>query len=277
MREKIREYWDERARSYSGSVGATTDDVYLRELEIFTIVTTLRELDLPKPARVLDVGCGDGYSTLKVADTFRDMQFLGIDFSEGMIKIARQRLEARPDLMNHVAFIVGDVTDVGQVCGDSVYDVALTDRCLINLNSSEVQSEAIARIAEHTRPGGFYIAIENFVEGHEKMNETRGLVGLPPIPVRWHNLYFKEDEFVRAAGCFFEDIVFKNFSSSYYFATRVIYSAMCQMRGEVPDYHHEIHQLAVRLPWFGEFSPIRMAVMRRRKSSPMSRAVAVSR
>jgi hypothetical protein len=44
----------------------------------------------------------------------------------------------------------------------------------------------------------------------------------------------------------------------------VIYAAMCQMRGETPDYHHEIHQLAVKLPWIGQFSPVRMAVMRRK-------------
>ena len=33
-----------------------------------------------------------------------------------------------------------------------------------------------------------------------------------------------------SAAPFFDEIIFKDFSSSYYFATRVIYSAMCQMR-----------------------------------------------
>ena len=71
--------------------------------------------------------------------------------------------------------------------------------------------------------------------------------------MRWHNLYFREAEFAAPAAPFFDEITFKDFSSSYYFATRVIYSGMCKMRGEEPDYEHEIHQLAVTLPWTGQF------------------------
>ena len=264
MKEKIKEYWDERAKQYSGISAATTNDVYLRELEISTIIQTFHQIDIPKNGNVLDVGCGDGYSTLKVAQAISDFCVLGIDYSENMIKNACERLESHPELKDCVTFIVGDVTELGETCGDSVYDVILSDRCLINLDSAENQYHVIAQIAEHTKPGGYYIAIENFIEGHENMNRARRSVGAPEIPVRWHNLYFKEHEFINNVERFFEGIIFKDFSSSYYFATRVIYSAMCQMREEEPDYNHEIHQLSVNLPWIGQFSPIRMAVLRKK-------------
>src|SRR5262249_9180307 len=123
---------------------------------------------------------------------------------------------------------------------------------------------AIAQIAKHTRAGGYYVAIENFIEGQERMNEMRRAAGLPNIPINWHNLYFREGEFVSSASRFFGEIVFKDFSSTYYFATRIVYSAMCQLRGEQPDYQHDLHKVAVRLPWIGQFSPIRMVVMRRK-------------
>jgi len=260
---RLKDYWDRRAEQCLDNPAATTDDVYLRELEIETIVQTLNQITHTKNGSVLDVGCGDGYSTLKLAQAVSDLSFIGIDYSENMIKIACKRLESHPDLRTRVKFIVGDVTELGLVLGDSVYDIILSDRCLINLNSAESQSHAISQIAGHTKPGAYYIAIENFIEGHENMNKARSAVGLPEIPVRWHNLYFKEYEFIHSINRFFGDVTFKDFSSSYYFATRVIYSAMCQMRGEKPDYNHEIHQLAVRLPWIGQFSPIRMAVMRK--------------
>lgn len=264
MEEKIKEYWDERAKQYSGISAATTNDVHLRELEISTIIETFHQIDIPKNGSVLDVGCGDGYSVFKVAQAISDFCFLGIDYSENMIKNACKRLESHPELKDCVTFIVGDVTELKETCANSVYDVILSDRCLINLDSAESQYHAIAQIAEHTKPGGYYIAIENFIEGHENMNKARRSVGVPEISVRWHNLYFKEHEFIYNVERFFEDIIFKNFSSSYYFATRVIYSAMCQMRGEEPDYNHEIHQFSVNLPWIGQFSPIRMAVMRKK-------------
>ncbi len=263
MKEEIKKYWDDRAKQYLSEPAATTDDVYLRELEFITLVQTLNEIDVPADGSVLDVGCGDGYSTLSLAKEFPRFTFIGIDYSENMIETARNRLESQPQLCDRVEIATGDVTELGQVCGDSLYDVIISDRCLINLESAESQSDAIAQIAEHTRLGGYYIAVENFIEGHENMNRARVAVGLPEIPVRWHNLYFKEDEFLHHAERFFRDVVFKDFSSSYYFATRVIYSAVCLMRGEEPDYEHEIHQLSVHLPWVGHFSPIRMAVMRK--------------
>lgn len=266
MNEKIKEYWENRAKQYLIKPAATTDDVYLRELEINTLVQTLNEIAISKNARLLDVGCGDGYSTLKLAQEFPDLTFFGIDYSENMVKSACVRLESHPGLRSRIEFMVGDVNELVKVLGDSAYDITLSDRCLINLDSVESQFHALAQIAEHTKPGGYYIAIENFMEGHENMNKARSTVGLPEIPVRWHNLYFKELEFARCAESFFEGIIFKDFSSSYYFATRVIYSAMCQMRGENPDYNHEIHQLSIRLPWIGQFSPIRMAVMRRKSN-----------
>lgn len=264
MKNKIKEYWDGRARQYSDTLAATTNDIYLRKLEIFTIVETFHQVSLPKNGNVLDIGCGDGYSTLKVAQAISGFCFLGIDYSKDMIKNACGQLKSHPELNDRVTFIIGDVTELGKTCGDSVYDVILSSRCLINLDSTKNQYHAIVQIADHIKPGGYYIAIENFIEGHDNMNRARRSVGLPDIPVRWHNLYFKEHEFIHIVERFFENIIFKDFSSSYYFATRVIYSAMCQMRGEEPNYNHEIHQLSINLPWIGQFSPIRMVVLRKK-------------
>jgi ubiquinone/menaquinone biosynthesis C-methylase UbiE len=263
--EKIRQYWENRAREYVPSGAATTDDIYLRELEILTIIQTLHEINMLS-GTVLDVGCGDGYSMLAVAKALPNLSFLGVDYSEGMINLARKRLCDFHQLKARVSFIVGDVTDLGQICGDSSYDVVLSDRCLINLESAPIQAHAIHEIAKHTKEGGYYIAIENFIEGHENMNRARYSVGLREIPVRWHNLYFNEKEFIQTVQNFFNILEFKDFSSSYYFATRVIYSKMCQMKGENPDYQHEIHQLAIHLPWFGQFSPIRMVVIQKNQT-----------
>lgn len=263
MKDRIKEYWEGRAKQHKGNTAATTNDIYLRELEITTLVETLQSINLSAGSRVLDVGCGDGYSTLKIAEALPGVSFLGIDYADNMIGTALGRLESHNDLANRVAFKIGDVMVLDQACGNSIYDAVISDRCLINLDSFANQSHAIGEIARHTKSGGYYIAIENFVEGHDQMNRARHAVGLPEIAINWHNLYFKEPEFVQSARRFFENTVFKDFSSSYYFATRVIYSAMCQMHGEEPDYEHDIHKVAVRLPWMGQFSPIRMVVLRR--------------
>lgn len=265
VKEEIKDYWEARAKENASSPQATTNDVYLRKLELSTIVKTIKEVALPKNSTMLDVGCGDGYTTLHVAEALPQVRFLGVDYSENMIRTARQQVAAQPEMEGRVKFQVGDATDLQEACADETFDVVTTDRCLINLTSLESQAQAIAQIAAHTRSGGYYVAIENFVEGQDNMNTMRRAVGLPDISIRWHNLFFREADFVASAAPFFDEIAFKDFSSSYYFATRVIYSGMCQMRGEQPDYEHEIHQLAINLPWTGQFSPIRMAVLRRKR------------
>jgi SAM-dependent methyltransferase len=263
MSEKIKEFWEERAKQYAENPAATTEDVYLRELEIRTLIDVLTEIGTAKGGRVLDVGCGDGYSTVQIARGLLPKYFLGVDYSQNMIALARRRLAAEPDLAGLLEFRVADVMELDRIANTCPFDSVVSDRCLINLSSLEDQVVAIRNIAACLRPSGYWAAIENFHEGQEAMNQARAQLGLPEIPVRWHNCYFHERDFREAVGPYFDEIHFRDFSSSYYLATRVIYSSMCQMRGEAPDYRHEIHQLAVRLPWTGMFSPIRMAIMRR--------------
>ena len=265
LREKVKNYWEERARESGGSRTATTNDVYLRELEVSTLTLQLQQAKLPAGATVLDVGCGDGYTTTRIAQSLPTLRFVGADYSQNMIANAVAGLEAKEaSLRERISFRVADVLQLDKDLGETRYDAAITDRCLINLGSYEEQAKAIAQIAGRLKPGTCYFAIENFMEGQENLNSARASVDLPPIPVRWHNLFFREAEFRRAAEPFFSEVVMHEFSSSYYFATRVIYSAMCKMRGEEPDYEHEIHRLAVHLPWSGQVSPIRLAVLRKR-------------
>ena len=264
MSEKIKQYWEGRALEHKGSTAATTSDVWLRELEIRTLAKTITELGLPNGSRALDIGCGDGYSTLKIAELVPHVKFVGIDYSANMIEQAQESGRQSREAGSRVEFLVGDATKLAESAVEHAYDLVLTDRCLINLDSAEMQCRVINQIAYANRLGGYYLAVENFIETHENMNVARRAMQLPEIPVRWHNLYFREPDFVAAVEPFYEQITFKDFASSYYFATRVIYSAMCRINGEEPDYHHEINQLAINLPWVGKFSPTRMVVSQRK-------------
>uniref|UniRef100_A0A7V6DNW2 Methyltransferase domain-containing protein n=1 Tax=Desulfobacca acetoxidans TaxID=60893 RepID=A0A7V6DNW2_9BACT len=266
MKEQIKAYWEKRAEHFLADPASTTHDVYLRELEIMTIAKVLRALLGSGPAKVLDVGCGDGYATLNVARKLPEFTFAGIDYSANMIRLAKERLAGLPSLTRRLTFKVGDVLDLGAACGETIFDAVISDRCLINLADKADQEHAIKEIARHVAPGGYYLAVENFEEGQAAMNQARIAVGLPEIPVRWHNLYFSEAEFTLFAEPEFEFLEFKDFSSAYYFATRVIYTALCRKTGEEIDYRHPLHELAVELPWTGNFSPIRMAVLRRRSA-----------
>lgn len=272
MSDKIKHYWDDRAKENPETVTATTNDVYLRELEFRTFVNAITALRASEeiggdPAGAgemlaLDIGCGDGHTTINMARHFPNTSFAGVDYSESMVANANRSLEREP--ATNVTFSVADATRIAEAFPASSFDVILTDRCLINLDSAEKQYDSIRQISELLRPGGHYIGIENFVEGQERLTAARASMSLPEIPVRWHNLFFKEEEFESQVQKWFSQITFEDFSSSYYFATRVLYSAMCHERGEEPDYQHAIHRLAIDLPPTSKnFSPIRLFDLRK--------------
>jgi len=261
MDQSVKNYWEERAGQNQSSVTGTTNDVYLRELEIRTFCDTLKNLGINENGNILDVGCGDGYTTLNIASNFPVNIFTGIDYSENMIANAKKNLQKSS--CSNVNFKVADATKISEYFEPSSFDFILSDRCLINLETNINQYEAIKQISSLVKPGGYYIAIENFTEGQNNLNEARKKMGLNEIPVRWHNLFFNENEFVKNVRQWFRQVDFVEFSSAYYFATRVIYSALCKHRNVEPDYLDDIHKIAVDLPVIGQYSPIRLVILKK--------------
>ncbi len=255
---EIKQYWTERAAA--DSANATTNDVYLRVLERETLISHLRRLGCVAGSRVLDAGCGDG-ATLFALDAAFACHLVGRDFASSMIDLANARLATNPN--PRMSFAVGDVREIAGMFEEGGFDFVTTDRCLINLDSEAEQYAAIEGLARALKPGGYYLAIENFVEGNDRLNAARALYGLPAIAIRWHNKFFREADFVDRTKRWFSTVEKFDFSSSYYFATRVIYSRLCAMEGKSPDYRHPIHAESAKLPAFGDFSPIKLFVLGR--------------
>ncbi len=260
---EIKSYWNSRAEESEGNPSATTQDVYLRKLEINTLVHSIEKLRVDGKIKIADIGCGDGYSTLRVAQKVSNAEVLGIDYSTKMIDNAKGNLLNFLGLENKITFKVGDVTKIEEVVSEEKFDFVITDRCLINLTTSQAQYDSIKKIYRILKPDGFYLAIENFNEGQTELNKARAAVGLNKIKIRWHNNFFNQKEFLQQMHDIFSDIQLEEFSSAYYFATRVIYSKYCQIKNEEPDYEHEIHRLAVDLPSYGSYSPIKLAVLKK--------------
>jgi SAM-dependent methyltransferase len=100
--------------------------------------------------RILDVGCGPGWTSSFLArDGYR---VLGVDISEGMIAIARERC-ARDNV--EADFVVGDMEDFN--VGLSEFDGALFFDCLHHCTA---YPQALANSYAHLRPGGYVLLME---------------------------------------------------------------------------------------------------------------------
>lgn len=98
---------------------------------------------------ILDIGCGPGWTSLLLARAGYDV--VGVDISERMIEIARERT-----LDNTAAeFLVGDMEDLD--LGRYEFDGVLFFDCL---HHCPAYAEALKRAYAHLRPGGHILLME---------------------------------------------------------------------------------------------------------------------
>ena len=120
-----------------------------------------------------------------------------------------------------------------------------------------MQQGALKKIHSLLSNNGAYFATENFLGGQLNLNNLRGQLGLNEIPIRWHNLYYNESDYLDYANSLFKGVDIINFSSTYYYISRGVYSKYCLETGEDISYHHALHKIAVEFPTIGDFSPIK--------------------
>lgn len=256
---QIKDYWDNQARTFGSNANATTQDIYMREIEINYIIDFLSSFN--RPLKILDIGCGNGFSTIQYKKRAEWHSYTGGDYSEEMIKYAKTELENQ-SMSGEITFRAMDVLKLSEY--GNQYDIVISDRCLVNLGTSANRRTAINEIAKCINPGGYYLMIENFIEGHLEFNRLRELLELEEIQVRWHNSFFSKQELSDVIKHAFFIERSDNISSLYYLITRVVYSKLCSLENRVPDYDNLIYQVASKLPPIGDFGPICSYVLKRR-------------
>jgi SAM-dependent methyltransferase len=211
--ERIRAFWDGRAQQFGTSQRATLNETYLRHVEI----TQMRkQLLRRRPRRVLDVGCGNGYSTRLYAAALPDTQFFGVDFSPQMIELARQ------DAPGNVRFSPADVTDPATLPVGS-FDVIYTQRCIQNLPDYPTQQRAIRTLRSRLTPGGTLILNECSRDGVAQLNGLRRKLGLAAIEniEPWHNTFMIDRRLRDDFGARVRHI-----SSTYMMLTKVLHKRL---------------------------------------------------
>lgn len=257
--EKIKSYWDEQAESFGTDAKATTQDSYLRKIEINYICEYLSSFE--KRLNVLDIGCGNGYSTVEYARRVPKHNYVGGDYSEKMINNAKKNIEN--DNRGIVEFSVLDVTCLSKF--EKKYDIIISDRCLINLPGIQERKQAINEIYKSLNHKGIYLMIENFIEGNNEFNKLRSWIELPTIDIRWHNSFMSQLELEQSTKNLFDIERFENISSLYYLITRVAYSKTCELENRQPDYDNKIYEAAALLPPVGNFGPVCACILKKQE------------
>jgi ubiquinone/menaquinone biosynthesis C-methylase UbiE len=257
-KDEIQGYY--KARADRGKY-ATSPDFNLREVEIEYLSRRLAG-----GLKVLDVGCGNGYTTLSHASMF-DSSFTGVDFVPEMVKAA-EGLRGEFELKGEVSFEVGDVT--GLRFADATFDVVVSERCLLNLPSKELQWQAMREVARVLKPGGLYLMLEGTKQGLERLNDVRAECGLEPIleadpNYNWFSNKFDEEEMLKVGGEVFARLEDIQRFGMYYFISRVIHPLL--VAPDQPKYDAAINdvarQICSRIPNYEDIGHVALFVFRR--------------
>jgi ubiquinone/menaquinone biosynthesis C-methylase UbiE len=207
----------------------------------------------------VEIGCGNGITAIEIARRF-DVDLTATDFAEDMVKEALRLAEGQ-SLRGRVTFSKADVTRLEQM--PEHFDLAYTERVLINLSDWEAQRQAILTITSMLRPGGRYLMCENSQDGLDRINELRASAGLAAITPPWHNRYLRDSEIgsLSIPGVTLEEIRYH--SSTYYFLSRVVNAWLAAHEGKEPDYESSINRLALELPPIGTMGQGRVWVWRK--------------
>lgn len=100
---------------------------------------------LSPPARVLDIGCGQGRDALPLARLGHEV--VGVDLSPSGIADLRSAAEAEG------LAVTGHVADITSFVPEGTYDALLFDRTLHMLEEAP-RHAVLARLLGHLRPGG---------------------------------------------------------------------------------------------------------------------------
>jgi SAM-dependent methyltransferase len=122
---------------------------------------------LEKGAKVADVGCGHGASTIIMAQAFPNSEFVGFDYHDASIEQARQRAE-EAGVADRVRFEVASAQDFP---GDG-YDLVCVFDCLHDMGDPVGASK---HILSTLAPDGTWMIVEPFA--NDRVEENLNPVG----------------------------------------------------------------------------------------------------
>ncbi|HZQ18198.1 MAG TPA: class I SAM-dependent methyltransferase [Terriglobales bacterium] len=197
MRE-IKDHWTDWATTYGEQLKATTKTPTIKELEIDVLARAITQVIGTTQASftMLEVGCGNGLNCMALAQIFPNARIDGLDYVPEMVEAAEAG-NAKFRHSKNLRFHVGNALNLSATSElREVYDIVLTDRCLINLNTIELQKKALVSIARKIKRGGHFAMLENSLQTYEAQNECRALLGMKPRTPALYNLFIDEKEIV---------------------------------------------------------------------------------
>lgn len=231
--KEIEQFWQS-----TDSKDHTSRDPYLGALEQEYIMGRLEG----RP-NILEIGCGDGIHTVHYAG--KATRYTAVDISEFLIHEAR--IYADKVWGHNIEFLVGNVLDLTELVGNRSYDVVISQRCLINLPTWELQKKALDQIRSCLRNKGLFLLSEGFSEPLVELNNERIQNQLDPIEIVPFNKFLEKETFEKAMSTNFKTLETRDYGL-YLYLSRLIHPLIVHPRepehgSSINKHFHTVHSI----------------------------------
>lgn len=244
---EIKVHWDSLSKQHAKDLKSTTKSATIKKLEINALAKCIDKLKAQNIAigNILEIGCGNGHNIFGLSKLFPECKFTGVDYSGGMIENANL-LKNEGDFTN-TNFFTGDILKLEQNSDiNKQFDIVFTDRCIINLNTIELQLEGLRNLSGKVKTGGYLMIIENIAKTYNNQNSCREAIGLDKRTPDSYNLFIDEDKFLEFAD--------KNLNltllNTYDFASLhdlMLYVLLPKINSETSNYDHPLMDAVTEL------------------------------
>jgi ubiquinone/menaquinone biosynthesis C-methylase UbiE len=226
-----KDHWNKIAKDHKNRETVTLNDHNQRLIELDFILTHIPAYITP--IKILEVGCGNGYSTQFFTTSFAHVT--AIDQSPEMIARAKNENKS----LKTADFVEMDVRDIKYP--DNTFDIAISQRCLINLPSWKDQQRAISELHRVLKPSGVFILVEGSETGLNNLNTMRKALGINEITVSSYNVNLKNAELLLYMETLF-NVICTNTFGMYDFITRVVHPLY--VHPKEPKYNAKLNKIA---------------------------------
>jgi len=153
--------WNDSARQY---------DSYEKKWHFYGTVADamISQLLIKEDSRVLELACGTGACTLKIAKIARTGKVVALDFSEGMLSVARENAAAAK--ASNIVFVHGDAGEISRILAGQKFDFAVCNSAFWHFPEPEKVLTGLRMLL--TEPGEFAVSLPSWVEGSIEVREA---------------------------------------------------------------------------------------------------------
>lgn len=147
LSETSRERWERNAANWDDTMGEASNDFH----RLIILPDTERLLNLAPGQRVLDIACGNGNFSRRLAEL--GAKVTAFDYSETMVEKAKERSAAFVDTID---YRVADATDMASLMalGPELFDAAVANMALMDIADIHPLFAALRSLI---KPGGTFV------------------------------------------------------------------------------------------------------------------------